>query len=709
MCALQCTGPSPQVAPLFLRVRIAFLLMLLSICMVCSIGSAHAQSPQTQWTQPTQEELSMTSQPQVPGAAAVYLTWDEQTDDLLHMSSVYARIKVLTNAGKEKANVHLEGGSFSSNDSRPWVQDFSQTVTDVAGRTIHSDGTVIPFTGKPYQRTVVKEQGAQATETVFTLPDVEVGSIIEYRFKYRIPDDWVQPPRWLVQKDLFVRSGHFFWKATDIFEDYGETNTLAYSAVLPKGVAVTTSVVPGMTTAHGYHRFELSVHDISPLENEPFMPPMRSLTYRVNFYEAAFTTQDQFWREEGKNWKKEVERFIGSRDTLSTQVQTLVAPGDSDAAKLQKIYAAIMAMDNTDFSRRHSEKENKSHGLGKVKTTTDVWERKAGSGDELAALFVALARSTGMKATLMAVTNRDTDLFSPAWLTLSQLDDLVAIVVLDGKEQFFDPGQRYCPFGQMAWKHTDAGGLRELDNGATALSMAPELPYTQSQTQRTGDLTLQEDGTARGTLKISWTGAPALGWRQQALRRDETAVKRLIKDWVAERIPSGMVPSVDAIDNLTDYEKPLVVTLKVHGTLATVSAKRLILPGQFYESNSKPLFPQPTRDIPIYFQHGGRVVDGVRMQFPADMKLESAPKDTQFMLQKLATYHSLASVQANTALMRRQYDLGSIFFLTKEYGEVRDFYSKMAVADQQPIILLRSGDSPNQSVTEPKGGDDKGN
>jgi len=71
---------------------------------------ASAQVVQTQWTQPTAEELSMTAQPQVPGAAAVYLYREETMDDLLHMSSIYVRLKVLTEAGKESADVVL--GTF---------------------------------------------------------------------------------------------------------------------------------------------------------------------------------------------------------------------------------------------------------------------------------------------------------------------------------------------------------------------------------------------------------------------------------------------------------------------------------------------------------------------------------------------------------------------------------------------------------------------
>jgi hypothetical protein len=298
------------------------------------------------------------------------------------------------------------------------------------------------------------------------------------------------------------------------------------------------------------------------------------------------------------------------------------------------------------------------------------------------------------------VTNRDTSIFWASWLTTSQLDDDVAIVVLDGKEQFFDPGQRYCPFGQMAWKHTSAGGLREMEHG-TALAVTPEPPYIQTQTQRIADLTLDADGTARGTLKITWMGAPALRWRQQALSEDEEGVKHAMRKWMEERIPAGLEPEVTAIDNLEDYEKPLVASFTVHGPLATVTAKRFILPGQFFEVNSKPRFTHPTRDIPVYFDYAGRVADAVRMKYPTGFQVESAPKEDTVMLQKLASYHESLQMQNNAVLMRRTYDLGTSMFLQKEYGDVRTFFEKMLADDQQPLVLIGTDMA---SATEKKDG-----
>jgi hypothetical protein len=152
----------------------------------------------------------MTSQPEVPGAAAVYLYREEITDDAMHNWSKYVRLKVLTERGKEYANVEL--GQYSARDDEGFNRGF--TVGDIQGRTIHPDGTIVPFTGKPFDKLVEKGQGFKETAKVFTLPGVEVGSIIEYRYRLRYDDNLFIAPSWFIQSELFTRKAHYIWKPT---------------------------------------------------------------------------------------------------------------------------------------------------------------------------------------------------------------------------------------------------------------------------------------------------------------------------------------------------------------------------------------------------------------------------------------------------------------------------------------------------------------
>ena len=135
-----------------------------------------------QFQPPTSEELSMKEEPKAPGAAAIYLYREETVDDNLHYHSFFARIKVLTEKGKELATVSVPypKGKFS--------------VTDVKARTIHADGTVIPLDVKPSDLVEQKGTGFQINKMVFTLPSAEVGSILEYKWQLRYDDEVLSSP-----------------------------------------------------------------------------------------------------------------------------------------------------------------------------------------------------------------------------------------------------------------------------------------------------------------------------------------------------------------------------------------------------------------------------------------------------------------------------------------------------------------------------------
>jgi len=137
-------------------------LALLSFALLSPLARAD------QWITPTPEELHMTSEPQAPGASAIYLNREEITEDDMHVWRRYARLKILTEGGKDYGTVEV--GQYQS------AENGSYSIRAIAGRTIHPDGTIIPFTGKPYEKLVERGHGFKETAKVFTLPSVEVGS-----------------------------------------------------------------------------------------------------------------------------------------------------------------------------------------------------------------------------------------------------------------------------------------------------------------------------------------------------------------------------------------------------------------------------------------------------------------------------------------------------------------------------------------------------
>jgi hypothetical protein len=641
------------------------------------------------FVKPTPEELAMTSLPGYPGAAAVVLFDEEITKDDLHVIQHYKRVKILTQEGVEKyANVE-ENYVRTSGDYYDPGND--QTVGDVVGRTIHSDGTIIPFTGKPYLKTIVKGQDVKYQSMVFTLPDVEVGSIIEYRYSTRFSDSVVEAPDWIIQGELYVKSAHYAWYPTTeplVDSDSGlPVNAISWFPILPAGAKITQMQPPAKDSVSSPPTiYDLVVHDIPPTLDEEYMPPLANYSYRVLFNFTPYTSSAEYWKAKGKHWSKTMDSFIGPNSDLKKATQDVIAGAATPDDKLRKIYAAVMALENTEYTRVRDAREEKAEGGGKVDNADEILKHKRGDQNDLTLLFIGMARAAGLEAYAMLVPDRSRHFFLKDWLSLSQFDDMIAIVNVDGKEQYFDPGSRYCPYGHLAWQHTFVGGLRQTAGG-TDFGQTLGDGYGTNRQTRVANLKMDEHGQITGKIDREFSGAAALDWRHKALKGDEESLRHALEADLQDKLPKSLEVKVTEIKNVDDYEKPLTVSYDVAGTMGTPTGKRLVMPVDLFTAGDTATFPQEKRDTAVYFHYPESVQDALRVNFQTGFDVEATPAEGKFAIPKRAMYDMTTTSGPTNFTTRRLYVMGDFLFLPSDYATLRDFYSQLEAKDQESVVL----------------------
>src|SRR5580693_10070219 len=144
----------------------------------------------------------MTSVPEAPGAPAIYLYRQVDRSDQQGNANEYnyARIKILTEEGRKYADVEI-----------PYLRE-QGNITNLRARTVRADGSIANFEGKPFDKTIVKARGLKYLAKTFTLPDVQVGSIIEYRYTYDMTENYVYDSHWILSDELFTRRARFSLK-----------------------------------------------------------------------------------------------------------------------------------------------------------------------------------------------------------------------------------------------------------------------------------------------------------------------------------------------------------------------------------------------------------------------------------------------------------------------------------------------------------------
>ena len=550
--------------------------ILLPILLLTHLANAQ------KFQEPTREELQMTSEPKAPGAAAIYLYREQTSDNRSHYISAYVRIKVLTEPGKEWGSVEV-----------PYDPDYD-ALPIIEARTIHADGTVIPLVGKAEDLLIYKTHDNQLKTAVFNMPSVEVGSILEYKWTILLTGDkhseryhfeaeagtfaseWARStPEWRVQTRLFARKEHFYFNPFNFYQTNQLSNHVMYyvdgelakyllcSQILPPGVEVSKSVKNDYT---------LDIQNVPPIPNESNTPPESSFLYRVRFYNSPYPTPDIYWEQEVIRWSKQVDQFASQSGDIKEAAENLTAGATTPDAKARKLYEAVQALDNTSFTRAKSEAERQQLHLKKAVTNVqEVWSEKSGSSNDIAALYLALARAAGLEAYAVKVADRSRRVFDPNLLSISQIDSLLVMLRIDGKEVFLDPGERLCSYGQLSWKHSLAGGLQQ--NIKTPI-FTPPVPSKDAITARSADLTLDGHGVVTGTAKIVMNGPEALQWRQLNITADTSEVQKRFNKTLSTLLTSSIQGELDHFQALDTSAGSLVAIVKVSGVLGGSTGKR---------------------------------------------------------------------------------------------------------------------------------------
>jgi hypothetical protein len=275
-------------------------------------------------------------------------------------------------------------------------------------------------------------------------------------------------------------------------------------------------------------------------------------------------------------------------------------------------------------------------------------------------------------------------------MNINQLDDTVVLLGIDGKGVLVDPGERMAPFETVNWRHSEAGGLRQSAQGP-GYAATPLQPYTNNTTMRTADITLDAHGGITGSIQIVMSGQAALRWRQTALRNDEAEVKKQFDHDLEGLVPDGVEAHLDHFLSLDDPETNLMAIVKTQGTLGAATSKRLMLPGFFFEARGRtPFVSQEKRQEAVDMHYGDQVSEHVTYHLPDGVTVEGAPADAKISWAGHAVCVIKTESTSGQIVVNRT--LARAFSQAKpeEYQDLRGFYQKVAVSDQQPLVLTSS-------------------
>lgn len=625
------------------------------------------------WQPITPEELKMTSEPNAPGAPAIYLYRQVDRDDQAYHEYNYVRIKILTEEGRKYGDVEI-----------PFVKGHGN-VSSIKARTIRPDGSITNFDGKIYEKTVVKAKGLKYLAKTFTLPDVQVGSIIEYHYMQDWEQYLVYDSHWILSEELFTKRAKFSLKEAELL-----TIRWSWPVGLPAGTAPPKSQGSSI---------RLETQNVPAFQIEDFMPPQDELKYRVDFVYTEETPEkepDKFWKNAGKKEFEKVENFVGKRKAMAQALAQIVSASDSPEAKLQKIYTRTQQIRNMSFEAAKTEQEQKREKLKDINNVEDLWKRGYGDGREITWLFLALARAAGFEAYPVLVSRRSQYFFNRNLMNPNALNDNVVLVKVNGTDMYFDPGTAFTPYGFLPWPETGVQGLRlDKEGGSWVLTTLPTS--AQSRTERKADLKLTEEGALEGKLTVTHTGLEALERRLDERNEDEADRKKFLEDEVKRYVPVGIEVELTNKPEWSSSSDHLVAefNLKVPGWATAAGRRALVSPGLF-GGEMKHLFEHADRVHPICFQFPFLESDEITIELPLGWQTSSLPAPQNQDAKAMAYTMNVQSKNGKLSVSR-SFRSDLIFLDKKFYGTLRSFFQIVRTGDEQQALLQPGAQAAKQN------------
>jgi hypothetical protein len=613
---------------------------------------AHAKD--SDWLPIPPEDLAMRDNPLSPGSAAMILYREMITNDPESYETHYFRIKVFTEAGKKWGDVEI-----------PYLKG-SFRVTDLKARTVHPDGSIVNFDGRVFDKVVVKSRQLSYLAKTFTLPDVQVGSILEYRYKVSWDLRQLNPPRWYVQHKLFTRKAHFSVKP------YMGSYTFRGISLLPRSYGSMKQPDDGT--------IQFDAENVPGVADEAYMPPEDEVKGRILFYYTTNgeETAEQFWKREGKEWYQVVEDFIGKRKAVQQEAAAVAGSGDPPETRLRQLYARAQQVRNLSYESSKSEAEQRQQKLKDNSNVEDVLKHGYGYRSEINRLFVALARAAGSDAVVIRVAERDDNFFHFGLLDSSQLTGEVTLVRNGAQERFLDPGTPHCPFGLLTWEKTGVKGIKLMNKEGGPFVETPNPLASEALEQRKATVRLDEEGTLTGNLQITYHGQEALKRRLDAMDTDETGRRKAVEDELKALLPSTAELKLGTVSGLEASEGPVTVeaTVEIPGFAAS-TGRRLLLPLGLFQFNNR---------NPVYFHFPFEERDEVDLEVPAGTQVENLPAPRQTPA-PFGGYEISRDRQGNHVRLHRRLWVGGVIFQINHYPELHEFYDKVTAADGEAVVL----------------------
>ena len=575
----------------------------------------------------------------------------------------HVRYKILTKDGYDYANLEIQ--LYRRNGSETKITSFDGATYNLEGGKIVADK--ITKSAK-----FSEKQDKNYTLKKFTLPNVKVGSIIE--FKYTLQSDFIYTLRpWEFQKEIPTLYSSLSIGIPEFFRY--RINPSGYVYLHPYQESVN-----GGTFYHYY------ATEVPGLKKENFVTTMKDFVSKVTFELSSVAIPGQVYRDFTTTWPKVAEslkndenfgRFIEKTSYSKTLLKEILKDNTNPDTSILLIF---------NYVKTHI-KWNKDLNFYTTETNPKtIFEKKAGNSADINLCLLGLLQEAKISASPVLLSTRENGTH-PGLPMLTEFDNVIVDAVAGDKHILLDATDKNHVPGLIAYANLNHQGMLldlynpdgkwiSLDNNVISKKTYSYL------------LNLDKENKFSGKLFITSTAYEALQRRDKYL--SATSESDFLKDYKQDK--PGLTIKKYEIFNAGNPAESLseAMEIEIEDNIEEAGNLAYFTP-LLYEKTKENPFKLEERKFPVDFGYPSEENYRITLVFPDNYTIDKVPKNEKVMLpDERASFTFIFALEGNKLMLNSKIIMKSAQYSPEEYHYLKELFMNVVRKQAEQIVFKKN-------------------
>ncbi len=515
-------------------------------------------------------------------------------------------------------------------------------------------------------------------QKTFTMPNIKIGSIIEY--KYRITSPFISNvDEFIFQEDIPIKELKASFEVPEYFNF--KVSTKGFLSVIPEIETKRDKLSTQSNLEFTKDISRYNLYSIPALKEEPYVNNINNYRSAIK-YELSFTKfPNTIVKYYSTTWEDVVKTIYENPSFGAELDKTSYYEADIDAL----IGSVSDPMQRATLIFEYVKSKMKWNGYyGKY--TRDgvrkVYKEQVGNVAEINLMLTSMLRYAGLNANPVLVSTRENGI--PLFPTREGYNYVVASVKISEGTVLLDATNKYSmpnvlPYRALNWQ----GRVIAEHGGSTLIDL---YPRENSKNTVTMMVKLSEDGNIEGGCRSMKTNHDAMLYRQ---KYNETNEDDFIEK--LENKYNGLEISDFKVTNTLDLSKPVIESYKfVKESQADIIGDKIYVSPLFFLATLENPFKLETREFPVDFGYPSIEEQRIVVNLPEGYAVESIPESKAISLpDNLGTFKYNLIASGGKIQLILKTDFNSAIISPIYYDALKEYFNQLVEKESEQIVLTK--------------------